>query len=82
MCFSRAIDTESDMLNVRRVESDIEAVVEDVELGGVGSPSSLRSENLFEEVRIACADFGGGVDVSGRQEVGIVVHTVSRMAAG
>ena len=82
MCFSRAVDTVSDMLNVRCVGSDVEAVVEEIESGGVGSSSSMRSENIFEEGLIACDDCGDGVDVDWRPEGGMVVHTVSRMAAG
>ena len=82
MCFSCVGDIVSNMLNVRCVELDIKAVVEEIESGGVGSLSSLRSENLFEEVCIACNDCGDGVDESGQQEGGMVVHTVSWMAAG
>ena len=71
----------SDMLNVRCVGPDVDAVTEEIESGSVGS-LSLRSENLFEEGRIACDDCGDGVDVGGRPEGGMVVHTVLRMAAG
>ena len=82
MCFSRAFDTVSNMLYVRYVGSDVEAVMEEIESGSVGSSSSLRSENLFEEGPIACNDCGDGLDVGRRQEGGMVVHTVSRMAEG
>ena len=54
----------------------------EIEIGGVGLLSSVRSENLFGEGCIACDDFGNNVDVSMRPEGGIVVHTVSRMAVG
>ena len=82
MCFSCAVDTMSDMLNVRCVLSDVDAVVEEIESGGVGLSLSLRSENLFEEGRIACDVWGNNVDVGGRPEGGMVVHTVSQMAVG
>ena len=82
MCFSCAVDTVSGMLNVRFVGMDVGAAVGEIEVGGVGLSSSLRSENLFGEGCIACDDFGNNVDVSMRPEGGIVVHTVSRMAVG
>ena len=70
------------MLNVRFVETGVEAAVEEIELGGVGLSLSLRSENLFEEGCIACNDCGEDMDVGWRLEGGMVVHTVWRMAAG
>ena len=82
MCFSCAVDTMSDMLNVQCVGLDVEAVVEEIESGGVGLSLSLRSENLFEEGCIACDDCGHNVDVGGRPEGGMVVHTVLWMAVG
>ena len=82
MCFSCAVDTVSDMLNVSCVGMDVGAAVGEIEIGGAGSSSSLRSENLFGEGCIACDDFGNNVDVSMRPEGGIVVHTVLRMVVG
>ena len=82
MCFSCAVDTVSNMLNVRFVGTDVGAAVGEIEVGGVGSSLSLRSENLFEEGCIACDDFGNNVDVNMRPESGMVVHTVSWMAVG
>ena len=80
MCFSCAVDTVSNMLNFRFVGTDVEAAMGEIVVGGVGSLLSVRSENLFEEVCIACDDFGDNVDVSVRPEGGMMVHTVSRMA--
>ena len=51
-------------------------------LGGGGSLSLLRSANLFGESCGACDDFGSGMDVSGRQGVGTMVHTVLQVTAG
>ena len=82
MCFSCAVDTVSNMLNVRFVGTDVGAAVGEIEVGGVGLSSSLRSENLFKEGCIACDDFGDNMDVSVRPEGGMVVHTVLRMAVG
>ena len=82
MCFSCADSTVSDMLKVRFVDSDVGAVVREIEAGGVGLSSSVRSENLFEEGCIACDDFGDNVDVSAWPEGGMAVRTVSRMAVG
>ena len=82
MYFSCAVDTVSDMLNVRFVGMDVEAVVGEIEVGRVGSSLSWRSENLFEEGCIACDDCGDNVDVRVRPEGGMVVRTVSRMAVG
>lgn len=80
MCFSRADSTVSDMLKVRFVDSDVGAVVREIEVGGFGLSSSVRSENLFEEGCIACDDCGDKLEVGGRLEGGTVIHTVSRMA--
>ena len=82
MYFSCAVDTVSDMLNIRFVGTDVGAAVGEIEVGGVGSLLSLRSENLFEEGCIACDDFGDNVDVSAWPEGGMAVCTVSRMAVG
>ena len=82
MYFSCAVDTVSDMLNIRFVGTDVGAAVGEIEVGGVGSLLSLRSENLFEEGCIACDDFGDNVDVSVWPEGGMAVRTVSRMAVG
>ena len=82
MYFSCAVDTVSDMLNVRFVGTDVGAAVGEIEVGGVGSLLSLRSENLFEEGCIACDDFDDNVDVSVRPEGGTVFHIVSRMEVG
>ena len=56
MCFSRADNTVSDMLNIRFVDSDVGVALREIEVGGFGLSSSMRSENLFEEGCIACDD--------------------------
>ena len=65
MCFSCAVDTLSDMLNVVFGETDVEASEGEIEVDGVRSSSSLRSENLFEEGTIACDDCGDNFDLEG-----------------
>ena len=82
MCFSCAVDTVSDMLNVRFVWTDVGAAAGEIEVDGVGLSSSLRSENLFEDDCIACDDCGDNVDGSVRPEGGTVFHIVSRMEVG
>ena len=47
-----------------------------------GSLSLLRSANPFDKFCSVCDDFDSGIDVSGWQEVGTVVHTVSWVMAG
>ena len=82
MCFSCAADTVPDMLNVRFVGRDVGDAEGEIEVGGVGLSSSLRSENLFEDDCIACDDCGDNVDASVRPEGGTVFHIVSRMEVG
>ena len=79
MYFSCAVDTVSDILNIRFVGTDVGAAVGEIEVGGVGSLLLLISENLFEEGCIACDDCGDKLEVGGRLEGGTVIHTVSRM---
>ena len=63
MCFSCAVDTVSDMLNVVFGGTDVEASEGEIEVDGVGSSSSLRSANLFEEGAKACDDCGDNFDL-------------------
>ena len=56
--------------------------MEEIVLGGGRLSSLLRSANLFGKSCGACDDFGSSIDVSGPQEAGTVVHTVSRVTAG
>ena len=63
MCFSCAVDTVSDMLNVVFGRTDVEASEGEIEVDRVRSSSSLRSANLFGEGAIACDDCGNHFDL-------------------
>ena len=56
--------------------------MEEIVAGSGGLLSLLRSANLFGKSSSACDDFGSGMDVSSRQEVGTLVHIVSQVMAG
>ena len=56
--------------------------MEVIVLANRGSPSLLRSADLFDKFCYASDDIDIGMGVSGRQEVGTVVHIVSWVTAG
>ena len=52
MCFSCVVNTESDMQNVRCVESDVKVVVEEIVSGNGGLSSLLKSETYLVSLSV------------------------------